>query len=50
VGRYPPSGAAKHDRQIAQITRTQNFCGATITIASVESHVRAAHKMKPRKP
>jgi hypothetical protein len=24
------------------------FCGATITIASVESHVRAAHKMKPR--
>jgi hypothetical protein len=34
-------------------TQTQDgtarcFCGAMITIASVESHVRAAHKMKPR--
>jgi hypothetical protein len=34
-------------------TQTQDgtarcFCGAAITISSVEGHVRAAHKMKPR--
>jgi hypothetical protein len=34
-------------------TQTQDgtarcFCGATITIASVESHVRDAHKMRLR--
>jgi hypothetical protein len=41
------------DAGLKMPTQTQDgsarcFCGATITIASVESHVRAAHKMKPR--
>jgi hypothetical protein len=44
---------AMWDAGMMMPTQTQDgtarcFCGATITIASVESHVRDAHKMKPR--
>jgi hypothetical protein len=44
---------AMWDAGMKMPTQTQDgtarcFCGATITIASVESHVRAAHKMKLR--